>query len=156
MHVKIYVENGQKSPKTRCGTYAYLLECELHGEPYTLHDFASKTGSRYQMDLSACVDALSRMKKPSEIEIIGDLEWVATQSTYLPQWESNGWKNAVGNPIKNLELWQQFHEKTKVHKITFAHCKNHAFSAWMGRGMKEYEERLAVPEAAREEKTKKT
>lgn len=137
MHVKIYIENMQKSPKTRCGTYAYLLECQWYGEPYTVHEFVQAEGTRYQMDLSACTDALNRMKKPSEIEIIGDLEWVASQSRYLHHWEENGWKNAVGKTVKNLELWQQINEKMKIHKITFTHCKNHDFSEWMKRGMKE-------------------
>lgn len=137
MQVKIYIENMQKSPKTRCGTYAYLLECELYGEPYTVHGFGQTEASRYQMDLTACVAALGRMKWPSKIEIIGDLEWVAIQSTYLPRWMENDWKNAAGKPVKHVDLWQQFYECSKPHKIAFTHCKNHAFSNWMRREMME-------------------
>lgn len=137
MHVKIYIENMQKSPKTRCGTYAYLLECELYGEPYTIHGFGKAEASRNQMDLTACVAALDRMKKPSEIEIIGDLQWIASQSSRLPHWIENGWQTAAGKPVKHIDLWQQFYERSKIHKITFTHRKNHTFSDWMRREMKE-------------------
>lgn len=137
MQVKIYIENTQKSPKTRCGTYAYLLECELCGETRTVHGFSQMEASRNKMDLTTCVAALGRMKKPSEIEIIGDLQWIASQSSHLPHWLENGWRTAGGKPVKNMELWQQFYERSKIHKITFTHRKNHAYSEWMRREMKE-------------------
>ena len=131
MHVKIYIVNTQKSPKTRCGYYGYVLACEIRGELHTKEGFGRMEGTKNQIDLTACVEALSRMKRPSEIEIIGDFQWLSQQVQYLEIWEKSGWNTVSGNPVKNMELWQEFLKKYREHKIQILLCKNHPFLGWI-------------------------
>lgn len=131
MLVKIYILNTQKSPRARSGTYGYVDVCVFHGETVTREGAGRVEGTRNQLDLTACVTALRKVVRPSEIELIGDLQWVACQVKYLEAWGKNGWKTSSGKEIKNKALWQQFWTLSKIHKITFSHSKHDAFPVFV-------------------------
>lgn len=131
MIVKIYIENLQKSPRKCNGTYGYVLACEIRGELRTKEGFGMMEGTRNQIELTACVKALERVHKPSEIQIIGSLEWIAGQCRNLSVWAENGWRTSSGKQVKNMELWQQLLKYFQKHEITFLHSKHHMFSDWI-------------------------
>lgn len=128
MLVKIYIENTQKSPKVRCGSYGFILTCQTKRKLEKREKYDWGEGTRNQLDLQVCIEALSRMVRPAEIEIFGDLQWIACQSRYIDTWKANDWKTSSGKPVKNMLLWQQFADVIEDHEIKFVQCKKHEYS----------------------------
>lgn len=48
-------------------------------------------------------------------------------------WESNGWKNAKGQPVANKELWEELIHLVKFYNVEFAKVKGHADNAMNNR-----------------------
>lgn len=128
MLVKIYIENTQKSPSVRCGSYGYIFTCETSKRLVKREGYDWNEGTKNQLDLEALVLALCQFTKPAELEIYGDLQWVAVQSRYIDTWKKNGWKTAAGRDVKHKKLWQQLSEFMEGHDIRFIQCKEHEYT----------------------------
>ena len=61
-----------------------------------------------RMDLMAVIQALSALKRPCEVTLFLDSQYVLKGITeWLPGWKAKGWRTASKQPVKNVELWQQ-------------------------------------------------
>jgi ribonuclease HI len=61
-----------------------------------------------RMELMAVIQALSALKRPCEVTLFLDSQYVLKGITeWLPGWKSKGWRTASKQPVKNVELWQQ-------------------------------------------------
>ena len=80
------------------------------------------------MELTAVIEALKLVKRPCKIQIYSDSAYVVNAFTqgWIYNWIKKGWKTADGSPVKNMELWKELYNFTKIHKIEFNKVKGHA------------------------------
>lgn len=71
-----------------------------------------------RMELTAVIQALKAIKKDDvPIEFYVDSSYVRDWITkYIDNWQSNWWKTADRNDVKNQDLWQELLELTKRYK----------------------------------------
>src|SRR5213078_3432178 len=61
-----------------------------------------------RMELTAVIRALEALKRPSELRIFTDSEYVRRGITeWLRSWKARGWKTAERKPVKNQDLWER-------------------------------------------------
>jgi ribonuclease HI len=88
---------------------------------------AQTTNNR--MELTAVIEALKALKKPSRLLIYMDSEYVRKGITeWLPGWKARGWKTAAKQPVKNVDLWQALDALVNAggHDIDWRWVKGHA------------------------------
>jgi ribonuclease HI len=89
---------------------------------------ADTTNNR--MELMAAISALEALKKPCDITLHIDSQYVRQGITqWIHGWKKNGWKTADKKPVKNAELWQRLEEAAKRHRIDWRWVKGHAGDA---------------------------
>jgi ribonuclease HI len=80
-----------------------------------------------RMELTAAIMALEALKRPCEIDLHTDSQYVKGGVTgWINGWKRNGWKTADKKPVKNVDLWQRLDEATKRHQVTWHWVKGHA------------------------------
>jgi ribonuclease HI len=61
-----------------------------------------------RMELMAVIQALSALKRPCDVTLYLDSQYVLKGITeWLPGWKAKGWRTAAKAPVKNVELWQR-------------------------------------------------
>ncbi len=101
------------------GGYCAILRYKDHekvisgGEPHTTNN---------RMELKAVIEGLKALKEPCIVEIYSDSTYVVQAiNKWLESWIKKGFKN-----VKNPELWQEFVEVAKPHRIKAYWIKAHA------------------------------
>jgi ribonuclease HI len=85
----------------------------------------STTNNR--MELMAPIMALRKIKKASKITIYTDSIYLKNGiTTWIKNWEKNGWKNTNKKPVKNKDLWVTLNELSKDQVIDWKWVKAHA------------------------------
>jgi len=121
--VEIYTDGacrGNPGP----GGWAALLsydgrEKELAGAE------AHTTNNR--MELTAVIRALEALKRPVNVHLYTDSEYVRRGVTeWLPQWKVRGWRTADRKPVKNQDLWQELERLAAGHRIEWHWVPGHA------------------------------
>ena len=87
---------------------------------------ASTTNNR--MELMAVIQALSALKRPCEVTLFLDSQYVLKGITeWLPGWKAKGWRTASKQPVKNVELWQQLDDLVQGsgHRIDWRWVRGH-------------------------------
>jgi ribonuclease HI len=88
---------------------------------------AEKLTTNNRMELTAVIRALEALKKPSEVLIYTDSEYVRKGITeWVKNWKARGWKTADRKPVKNQDLWEQLDALAAVHKIEWRWVKGHS------------------------------
>ncbi|MFK8035924.1 MAG: ribonuclease HI [Hyphomicrobiales bacterium] len=92
---------------------------ELYGgEPETTNN---------RMELTAAIEALNALTKPTKAELWTDSQYVKGGITgWIHGWKKNGWKTSAKKPVKNVELWQALDEALKRHDVSWHWVKGHA------------------------------
>ncbi|MGE0419734.1 MAG: ribonuclease HI [Acetobacteraceae bacterium] len=139
--VEIWTDGGCR-PNPGPGGWAAILvfrgvEKELSGfEPDTTNN---------RMELTAAAVALESLKRPCEVLLHTDSEYLKNGITRWHQgWVRKNWRNANGDPVKNMDLWKRLLEQEKIHSVTWKWVRSH-----VGIVLNERADRLAT--AAREE-----
>ena len=84
----------------------------------------STTNNR--MELMAPIMALRKIKKASKITIYTDSIYLKNGiTTWIKNWEKNGWKNANKKPIKNKDLWVTLSKLSEEQDIAWKWIKAH-------------------------------
>ncbi|NPA10981.1 MAG: ribonuclease HI [Epsilonproteobacteria bacterium] len=74
-----------------------------------------------QMELKAVIEALKALKFPCEVEIYSDSTYVVKGiNQWLQNWVKKDFKN-----VKNPDLWREYLEVSKGHKIKLFWIKGH-------------------------------
>ena len=86
---------------------------------------AETTNNR--MELSAAIEALRALKRPSRVRIHTDSTYVKDGITkWIVNWKRNGWRTAAKKPVKNVDLWQDLDDALKDHDVEWHWVKGHA------------------------------
>jgi ribonuclease HI len=123
--VVIYTDGACKGNPGPGGWGALLqaggTEKELFGgEPLTTNN---------RMELMAVIQALTALKRPCEVNLYLDSEYVRKGITeWIHGWKAKGWRTASKQPVKNVELWQQLDVLVHQagHRISWHWVKGHA------------------------------
>ena len=82
-----------------------------------------------RMELSAVIEALAALKKPCNVTLYLDSEYVRKGITeWIHGWKARGWKTAAKAPVKNVDLWQRLDAivSSSGHQIDWRWVKGHA------------------------------
>lgn len=80
-----------------------------------------------RMELMAAIQALDLLKRPCEVELWTDSNYVKNGITqWIHNWKKNNWKTAAKKPVVNQDLWQELDAMTKKHTVEWHWVKGHA------------------------------
>lgn len=80
-----------------------------------------------RMELTAAIEALKALKRPSKVELTTDSVYVKNGiNQWLEGWKAKGWKTAAKKPVKNQDLWQALDEQVIKHQINWHWVKGHS------------------------------
>jgi ribonuclease HI len=123
-HVVIYTDGACKGNPGPGGWGVLLrssgVEKELFGGEL------ATTNNR--MELLAVIMALEALKKPCQIKLHADSQYVLKGMTeWLVGWKAKGWKTASKQPVKNVDLWQRLDALVSGsgHQIEWLWVKGH-------------------------------
>ena len=116
---KIYIHtdgacSGNPGPGGWCSILVYNeTEKEISGsEAWTTNN---------QMELKSVIEALKMLNRPCEISLYSDSQYVVNSiNEWLPGWIKTNFKGK-----KNVDMWREYLELSKNHKITAIHVKAH-------------------------------
>ena len=88
-----------------------------------------------QMELTAAIMALDKLKEPCEIDLYSDSAYLinAFNEGWITNWQMNGFKSANKKPVQNVKLWQKLIEFNNIHKIKWIKVKGHADNKYNNR-----------------------
>jgi ribonuclease HI len=121
--VNIYTDGACKGNPGR-GGWGAVLECagterELFGgEPATTNN---------RMELTAVIEALLALKRPSQVVLHTDSQYVQKGITeWIHGWKARGWRTAAKEPVKNVDLWKRLDELVVPHEIRWVWVRGHS------------------------------
>lgn len=82
-----------------------------------------------RMELSAVIEALSSLKRPSEVHLHVDSQYVLKGMTeWIVGWKARGWRTAAKAPVKNEDLWRRLDDllENGGHSVTWHWVKGHS------------------------------
>lgn len=120
--VTIYTD-GACDPNPGPGGWAAILifsdhEIILNGsEPDTTNN---------RMELTAAIEALQALKKPSQIEFYTDSQYLKRGITeWMPNWRARSWRRK-GGKLANVDLWQALDRNIRRHQINWHWVRGHS------------------------------
>lgn len=129
--VNLYVETNIKGVGKKKGKYIYLLETETSKGLATIHDIKEIEATKDVAELTALVAAVSRLKKPCELNVYVTSEMLMHNLRhYLKGWAKRNFCKADGRRLSCWELWKEVWEKTTIHDMR-VYNKTHSYSSWL-------------------------
>lgn len=124
--IKIYTDGACKGNPGVGGWGALLIagkhEKELFG--------GERETTNNRMELMAVIQALGALKRPCQIDLHTDSQYVLKGITeWMDGWKAKGWKTASKAPVKNVDLWQELDAACRLHQIQWIWVKGHAGDA---------------------------
>jgi len=122
-HVVIHTDGGSIG-NPGPGGWGAILESGGHrkeikgGEPHTTNN---------RMELLAAIMALETLKRPCEVELYTDSQYLRNGITdWIFGWKRNGWRTADRKPVKNADLWQRLDAAATPHTVRWHWVRGHA------------------------------
>lgn len=121
--VEIWTDGGCK-PNPGPGGWAAILrfgtaERELSGAD------AATTNNR--MELTAAAEALEALTRPCTVMLHTDSEYLRNGITrWTEGWVRRRWRNAAGDPVANIDLWQRILAAAARHEIDWRWVRGHS------------------------------
>lgn len=121
--VAVWTDGGCR-PNPGPGGWAALLcfrghERELSG--------GEKVTTNNRMELTAAAEALEALTRPCRIAVHTDSEYVRNGVTrWSTGWVRRNWRNASGDPVKNMDLWRRVLDAAKRHEVSWHWVRGHA------------------------------
>ena len=121
--VVIYTDGGCRGNPGPGGWGAVLLFGQHEKEIYGYE--AETTNNR--MELMAAIRALEMLKRPCDIELTTDSQYVRRGILeWMKDWKKRDWKTAAKKPVKNKDLWQRLDQAITPHNINWHWIKGHS------------------------------
>lgn len=123
-HVVIYTDGACKRNPDGPGGWGVVLSSGPHRREF-YGGVPSTTNNR--MELTAVIEALTALKRPSEVELFTDSEYVRRGITqWIHAWKRRGWQTAQKKPVKNADLWRALDSAAQRHRVAWRWVKGHA------------------------------
>jgi ribonuclease HI len=120
--VEIWTDGGCK-PNPGAGGWAAILRMGKHEKELMGYDDAT-TNNR--MELTAAASALEALTRPCVVKLHTDSEYVKNGITrWHTGWVRKNWRNAAGDPVKNMDLWRRLLDAAKPHQIEWLWVRGH-------------------------------
>lgn len=92
---------------------------------------SERKATNNQMELKAVLNALGALKESCEINLYTDSKYVCDGiNSWLKNWIKNNFKNSQKKPIANINLWKDFINLSKHHKIKAIWVRGHSGDAY--------------------------
>jgi ribonuclease HI len=81
-----------------------------------------------RMELTAAIQGLAALKKPCEVELFSDSEYVvnAVEKGWARRWRANGWYRPNKKMAENRDLWKELLRLCERHHVRFKWIRGHA------------------------------
>ncbi len=121
--VKIYTDGACKG-NPGPGGWGALLHYKGHEKELS---GGERETTNNRMELMAVIRALESLKRPSEVLITTDSQYVMKGITeWIKNWKRNGWRTAAKKQVKNADLWQELDSFVEQHQVKWAWVKGHS------------------------------
>ena len=121
--IEIYSDGACKGNPGR-GGWGALLNSGIHRKELFGGEMET-TNNR--MELTAVIESLKALKKPSEVRIYTDSQYVKKGvQEWMVGWKARGWRTADKKPVKNVDLWQTLEPLLAQHDIEWRWVKGHS------------------------------
>ena len=122
--VEVYTD-GACSGNPGPGGWGARLSYGTHVRELRGGEGPSTTNNR--MELLAAIKALESLTRPATVRIHTDSSYVRGGITsWLANWERNGWRTSTGQPVKNADLWRRLADAAAPHTVEWLWVKGHA------------------------------
>ena len=102
------------------GGWAFILKHPHSGQVLDGKGAEPQTTNN-RMELTGAIEGLSILKRPCEVELVTDSEYVGKGiRDWMPKWKANGWRRKEGSgykPVVNLDLWQKLDALLQRHRV---------------------------------------
>ena len=79
------------------------------------------------MELTAVIRALEALKRPSQVIVHTDSEYVRRGITeWMRAWKARDWRTADRKPVKNRDLWELLDAAAARHEVDWRWVKGHS------------------------------
>ncbi len=121
-HIEIFTD-GACSGNPGPGGWGALLR--WNGHEKELSGYEPKTTNN-RMELMAAIAALESVKRPAEIKLYTDSNYVKDGITkWIAGWIKRGWKTADKSPVKNQDLWERLNAAREQHTVEYIWVRGH-------------------------------
>lgn len=73
-----------------------------------------------RMEMTAVIESLKAMKRPSDIVLTTDSQYVRKGITeWIDGWKKKNWQTAARKPVKNADLWKEIDRLAATHNIEY-------------------------------------
>lgn len=88
---------------------------------------AERNSTNNRMELTGAIEALKALKKPCNVKLYTDSEYVKNAFTagWLENWQRNGWRTAGRKPVKNEDLWRELLGLAQKHRVSWHWVRGH-------------------------------
>ncbi|MCD8339557.1 MAG: ribonuclease HI, partial [Burkholderiales bacterium] len=119
--VEIWTDGASKGNPGPGGWGALLTYKQHRKELYG----GSLLTTNNQMELTAAIEALKRLKWRCKVIIHTDSEYVQKGMTlWIANWQRKNWKRGE-KPVKNAELWKSLLEESQKHDVDWVWVRGH-------------------------------
>ena len=88
---------------------------------------AEKQTTNNRMELTAAIEALDQLKKPMNVVLTTDSQYVKDGITkWISGWKQRGWITSQKKPVKNVDLWKRLDEAVAEHSVEWKWVKGHS------------------------------
>lgn len=108
------------------GGWAYILKHPASGQLREASG-GEHTTTNNRMELTAVIEGLAALTKPSRVELYSDSKYVLDGlKSWLAGWKAKGWLTADKKPVKNVDLWQRLDALRAAHAVSFHWVEGHS------------------------------
>ncbi len=111
------------------GGWAFLLRHPKTGKQLE-NSGAERETTNNRMELTAVIEGLETLKRPTHIELFTDSVYVGKgMSEWMIKWKANGWKRKEGGklkPVKNEDLWRRLDQQLQRHQVKYTRVAGHS------------------------------
>ena len=120
--VTIYTD-GACDPNPGPGGWAALLIYNKREQTLT---GSERQTTNNRMELTAAIEALKALKKPSQVEFFTDSQYLRLGITdWIPNWRARNWRRK-GGKLANVDLWQALDKYIQDHQINWHWVRGHS------------------------------
>ncbi|HVZ99194.1 MAG TPA: ribonuclease HI [Caulobacterales bacterium] len=98
----------------------------VYGEAEKEISGAEAATTNNRMELTAAIQALSALKKPAQVRLHTDSQYVKNGVTqWIHNWKRKGWRTAENKPVANADLWQALEAAASHHTVDWKWVRGH-------------------------------